>query len=179
MPRPGSWTGPVSCGSRVLKKNVNIIPSLAPQVPCRGTGRSMMSQVRLPVIRRYPYRRYLCGWGEAPLSVKVSCTMKIRLIRKGSWIALPSSLFTINPAARRGAPPADQKYNKMKKPSCPAVPWRSPDAGGHPDIFYFTGFHDSGVNRVRSCLFLQNPFFFIFPEKVTALLPPSQRRAGE
>jgi hypothetical protein len=48
----------------------------------------------------------------------------------------------------------------------PAPPCRGPEAGSPPHIQYFHDFDRSGVNRLRSCPFLQSRKFPFF--KVTA-----------
>ena len=59
---------------------------------------------------------------------------------------------TINAVAPEGAPP--RRFNDLKekcrKPSCPAVPRRGPEAGAHRIIGYF---HTFGMNPTGSSAF--------------------------
>ena len=65
---------------------------------------------------------------------------------------------TMNTAATDGVPP---RWNGdyQKKYSQLPVPRRGPEAG---DLRIQDDFHDSGVNRIGSCLFLQNHFIHFF-----------------
>ena len=61
---------------------------------------------------------------------------------------------TMNAAAPDGARP--RRIGDYSKNSFPAMPRRGPDAG----IFrLYYNFHDSGLNRIDSCPFLQSHFF--------------------
>jgi hypothetical protein len=56
---------------------------------------------------------------------------------------------------RGGTPTAASIPSFPGNRTCPAVPYRGPEAGSPPDIQYFQDFHGLGVNRIGSCVFLQ------------------------
>jgi hypothetical protein len=84
--------------------------------------------------------------------------MKIVVFKYMRGLLPPSPSGTMIAAAPDGAPRGGL-VTEIQKNSLPGVPRKGPEAGV---LRRENNFHDSGVSRIDSCLFLQSHFFVYF-----------------